>query len=158
MMGVEISERFLDRLKLFTLDNYDARQQTLALVECHAVPRQWFKTSDAITDGMFRRLALKTELDLLYRVARADCLGRKGDFKPEAEEWFIARAGLLGVEESPPQELLMGRHLLDLGLQPGPRIGEIIRAVYEMQLDGDVMTLDDAIDAARKIIERDNAG
>jgi tRNA nucleotidyltransferase (CCA-adding enzyme) len=153
MVGVTVAGRFLDRLKLFTFDNYDARRQTLALVECHAVPHQWFKTPEAITDGMFRRLALKIELDLLYRVARADCLGRKGDFKPEAEEWFIARARSLGVEERPPKPLLMGRHVLDLGLQPGPRIGEVTRAVYEMQLDGEVVTLDDAIEAARKIIE-----
>ena len=46
----------------------------------------------------------------------------------------------------------MGRHVLDLGLRPGPRVGEITRAVYEMQLDGEVVTLDDAIEAARKII------
>ena len=150
--GVAITERFLDRLKLFTLDNYDARMQTLALVELHAVPHQWFKTPEAITDGMFRRLALRAELDLLYRVARADCLGRKGDFKPEAEEWFIARARSLGVEERPPKPLLMGRHVLELGLQPGPQIGGVTRAVYEMQLDGEITTLDEAIEAARKII------
>ena len=126
-MGVTITDQFLERLKLFTFDNYDARQQTLALVEHHAVPHQWFKTPEAITDGMFRRLALKAELDLLYRVARADCLGRKGDFKPEAEEWFIARVRELGVEERAPKPLLMGRHALDLGLQPGPRIGAITR-------------------------------
>jgi len=155
-MGVTITNQFLEGLNLFTLDNYDARQQTLALVEHHAVPHQWFKTPEAVTDGMFRRLAMKAELDLLYRVARADCLGRKGDFKPEAEEWFIARVRELGVEESAPKSLLMGRHVLDLGLHPGPRVGAIIQAVYEMQLDGEVVTLDDAIEAARKIIGSDN--
>jgi tRNA nucleotidyltransferase (CCA-adding enzyme) len=151
-MGVTITDQFLERLKLFTFDNYDVRQQTLALVESHAAPHQWFKTRETITDGMFRRLALKVELDLLYRVARADCLGRAGDFKPEAEEWFIARARELGVEERAPDPLLMGRHLLDLGLKPGPRVGEITRAVYETQLDGEVATLDDAINAAKKMI------
>ncbi|MGE0132119.1 MAG: CCA tRNA nucleotidyltransferase [Blastocatellales bacterium] len=158
MMSVAMTNQFLDRLKLFTFDNYDVRLQTLALVQHHAAPRQWFKVRETVTDGMFRRLALKTELDLLYRVARADCLGRAGDFKPEAEEWFIARARELGVEERAPDPLLMGRHALDLGLKPGPRIGEITRAVYEMQLDGDVVTLEDAIEAARKMIERDDAG
>jgi len=157
-MGVTITNQFLEGLNLFTLDNYDARQQTLALVEHHAVPHQWFKTPEAVTDGMFRRLAMKAELDLLYRVARADCLGRKGDFKPEAEEWFIARVRELGVEESAPKSLLMGRHVLDLGLHPGPRVGAIIWAVYEMQLDGEVVTLDDAIEAARKIIGRGDEG
>ncbi len=157
-LGVTITDRFLERLRLFTFDNYDARQQTLALVEHHAVPHQWFKTAEAITDGMFRRLALKTELDLLYRVARADCLGRKGEFKPDAEEWFIARVRRLGIEERAPAPLFMGRHALELGLRPGPRVGKITRAVYEMQLDGNVVTLDDAIEAARKIIENENGG
>lgn len=151
-MGVALTDQLLERLKLFTFDNYDVRRQTLALVEHHAAPRQWFKNREVITDGMFRRLALKVELDLLYRVARADCLGRAGDFKPEAEEWFIARARELGVEERAPAPLLMGRHLLDLGLEPGPSVGEIARAVYEMQLDGAVVTLDDAISAAKKMI------
>ena len=152
-VGIRLTEQFLERLKLYTLDNYDIRQQVLALVEHHAVPHQWFKARETATDGMFRRLALKLEPDLLYRVARADCLGRTGDFKPEAEEWFIARVRALRIEERAPRPLLLGRHLLPLGLQPGPRIGNITRAVYEWQLDGEVATLDEAINAAKQLIE-----
>jgi tRNA nucleotidyltransferase (CCA-adding enzyme) len=155
-LSVALTEQFLDRLKLFTLDNYDTRRQTLALVEHHAAPHQWFKTPGAIADGMFRRLALKVDLDLLYRVALADCLGRAGNFKPDAEEWFIARARELGVEERAPEPLLMGRHVLDLGFRPGPRVGEITRAVYEMQLDGEVATLAQAIEAAKRMVEEDD--
>jgi tRNA nucleotidyltransferase (CCA-adding enzyme) len=154
--SVALTEQFLDRLKLFTLDNYDVRKQALALVEHHAVPYRWgraYKAGETITDGMFRRLALKVEPDLLYRVARADCLGRAGDFEPEYEEWFIERVRALGVEERAPNALLLGRHLLALGLQPGKRIGEIARAVYEQQLDGEVVILEDAIAAAQRIIE-----
>ena len=47
----------------------------------------------------FRRLARRCELELLYRVAKADSLGRNADWIPrekwftaEAQEWFIARA------------------------------------------------------------------
>jgi len=156
--SVAMTNQFLEELKLFSFDNYNARLQTILLVKHHAVPHQWFKIRETVTDGMFRRLALKTELDLLYRVARADCLGRAGDFKPEAEEWFIARARELGVAESAPDPLLMGRHLLALGLKPGPRVGEITRAVFDLQLDGEVTTLDQAVAAARKMIEEDDAG
>jgi tRNA nucleotidyltransferase (CCA-adding enzyme) len=46
----------------------------------------------------------------------------------------------------------LGRHLLELGIEPGPKMGEITRAVYEMQLDGRVRTLDEAIAEARKLI------
>lgn len=154
--SVKLTERFLDRLKIFTLDNYDVRRQTLALVEHHAVPHRWGKAQRAgetVTDGQFRRLALQLEPDLLYRVALADCLGRAGDFKPENEEWFITRVRELGIEEQAPEAFLLGRHVLALGLQPGKQIGEITRAVYEMQLDGKITTLDEAIAEARQIIE-----
>ncbi|MEP7341013.1 MAG: polynucleotide adenylyltransferase [Acidobacteriota bacterium] len=157
--SVALTEQFLDRLRLFTLDNYDVRKQALGLVEHHAVPYRWGRTHKAgeqITDGMFRRLALKVEPDLLYRVARADCLGRAGDFKPEHEEWFIARVRELGIEERAPEALLLGRHLLAMGLQPGKRVGEILRTVYELQLDGEVATLEDAIAASRQIVEQGN--
>jgi hypothetical protein len=41
---------------------------------------------------------------------------------------------------------------LELGVEPGPRMGEITRAIYEMQLDGRVRTLDEAIAEAEKLI------
>lgn len=153
--GVPLVERFLDRLKVFTFDNYDVREQAIALARLHAVPHRWHKAmlqGETISDGMFRRLALEVEPDLLYRVARADCLGRTGDFKPVAEEWFIARVRELGVEKQAPEPLLLGRHVLALGLEPGKQIGEIIKAVYEKQLDGEVCTLEEAIAAAREMV------
>src|SRR5262245_28322454 len=59
-LGVTITDRFLERLKLFTFDNYDARQQTRGLLQHHAAAYQLFITPEAITHGMFRRLALNT--------------------------------------------------------------------------------------------------
>jgi tRNA nucleotidyltransferase (CCA-adding enzyme) len=48
----------------------------------------------------------------------------------------------------------MGRHLLALGVAPGPRMGEILRDVYERQLDGRVTGLEEATAAAREILSR----
>ena len=48
----------------------------------------------------------------------------------------------------------MGRHLLEMGLKPGPKMGEITRAVYEMQLDGRVTSIEEAKEAARKDVIR----
>ena len=151
---------FLDRLKLHTLDGYDVRAQTVALVREHMRPGEFYRRRDEITDGAFRRLARRCELDLLYRVSRADNLSRNAPwvppekwFTPEPEQWFINRARELHVEHEPPAKLLQGRHLLAMGLQPSPRIGEIVNAVYELQLDGQVRDLDEAESAARSIIE-----
>ncbi|MFN2577835.1 MAG: CCA tRNA nucleotidyltransferase [Pyrinomonadaceae bacterium] len=157
--GVEPTISFLDRLHIYTLDGFDVRAQVIALVRDHLKPGEFYKKRDEVGDGAFRRLARKCELELLYRVARADSLGRNAEHVPrekwytaEAQEWFIARARELEVATEPPAPVLLGRHLLELGLEPGPRIGAITRAVYEMQLDGRVRTLDEARQAARKLI------
>jgi len=159
--GVAPTESFLDRLNIHTLDGYDVRGQVIALVRDHLKPGEFFKKREEVGDGAFRRLARKCELDLLYRVAKADSLGRNTEelprekwFTSEAQEWFIERARELDVEQQPPAPILLGRHLLELGLEAGPRVGEITKAVYEMQLDGRVQTLDDARVAAQEIISR----
>ena len=158
--GVEPTNTFLDRLNIHTLDGYDVRAQVIALVRDHLKPGEFYKKRNEVGDGAFRRLARKCELELLYRVARADSLGRNAEYVPrekwytaEAQEWFIARARELAVASQPPAPILLGRHLLELGLEPGPRIGEITKAVYEMQLDGRVVTLEEARAAARSILE-----
>lgn len=157
--GVPPAESFLDRIKVHTLDGYNVRGQVIALVREHLKPGEFYKKRDEVGDGAFRRLARRCEPDLLYRVAKADSLGRNADWVPreqwygaEAQEWFIERTRELQVEQRPPDPLLLGRHLLELGVEPGPRMGEITRAVYEMQLDGRVRTLDEAIEEARKLI------
>ena len=157
--GVAPTESFLDRLNLHTLDGYDVRAQVIALVRNHLKPGEFYKKREEVGDGAFRRLARRCELELLYLVAKADSLGRNTDSEPrekwftaEAQDWFIARARELQVGEKAPTPLLMGRHLLEMGLEPGPRIGEISRTVYEMQLDGRVRTLDEAKAEAKKLM------
>ena len=159
--GVPPAESFLDRINVHTIDGYNVRAQVIALVREHLKPGEFYKKRDEISEGAFRRLARRCEPDLLYRVAKADSLGRNAEWVPrekwygsEAQEWFIERSRELQVEQRPPDPLLLGRHLLELGIEPGPRMGEITRAVYEMQLDGRVRNLDEAIAEARKIISR----
>jgi tRNA nucleotidyltransferase (CCA-adding enzyme) len=67
-------------------------------------------------------------------------------------DWFIERARALGVEHRPPEPLLRGRHVLALGVAPGPRVGEILKQVYERQLDGDIASVDEGIEAARSLL------
>jgi tRNA nucleotidyltransferase (CCA-adding enzyme) len=162
--GVAPTESFLDRLNIHTLDGYDVRAQVIALVRDHLKPGEFYKKRDEVGDGAFRRLARKCELDLLYRVAKADSLGRNAEWVPpenwydaDAQEWFIERARALAVESQPPSPILLGRHLLELGVTPGPRVGEITKAIYEMQLDGRVTSLEDARAEAKKMLSADSA-
>jgi tRNA nucleotidyltransferase (CCA-adding enzyme) len=150
--GVEPTTTVLDRLNVHTIDGFDVRGQVIGLVAHHLKPGMFHKAGN-VSDGAFRRLAQKVDLELLARIARADCRGRTGDFDCSAMDWFLERARALGVEHEPPKPLLMGRHLLEMGVRPGPRMGEILRQVYEKQLDGAVRTLQEGIDAAARLIE-----
>jgi tRNA nucleotidyltransferase (CCA-adding enzyme) len=149
--GVPPAAAFLDRLNIHSLDGYDVRAQVLGLVAHHLKPGMW-RAAPKVGDGAFRRLARKVDLELLARLAKADCRGRTGEFDCSAMDWFLERARALGVEHAPPAPLLMGRHLLDLGMTPGPRLGSILKQVYERQLDGGISTLEEATAAARALV------
>ncbi|MEZ5293455.1 MAG: HD domain-containing protein [Vicinamibacterales bacterium] len=150
--GIAPATAILDRLNVHSLDGFDVRHQVLALVAEHLRPSAFYKARDTLRDGAFRRLAAKVDLELLVRFARADCRGRTGAFDCSAMEWFLERARSLGVEHEAPKPLLLGRHLLALGVAPGPGMGEILRAVYERQLDGGVGTVEEGIALARELL------
>ena len=151
--GVAPASAFLDRLNINSIDGYDVRRQVLGITAHHLKPGMWFKVRDEVGDGAFRRLAQKVDLELLARLAKSDCMGRApGVFNCDAMDWFLDRARQLGVEHRPPGPILLGRHLLELGMKPGRRVGEILKAVYEQQLDGAVRDLDQAIESARMML------
>ena len=155
--GVAPATTLLDRLNIHSLDGFDVRAQVLGIVAHHLKPLSFFKSATPVSDGAFRRLAQKADLELLARVAESDCLGRAGSFDCSGIGWFVARARALGVEHAPPAPLLLGRHLLALGLPPGPRIGAVLRQVYEQQLDGRVQSVDEGIALARTLISDDDS-
>jgi tRNA nucleotidyltransferase (CCA-adding enzyme) len=151
--GLPPTESLLERWNVHTRQGYEVRAQVLALVAQHLKPGQLYDERERVSDGAIRRLARKCEAGLLYRVAKADCLGRRpGRFEPVAMEWFRERVRELDVAVRPPEPLLKGRDLLALGMAPGPQIGRVLQAVYEMQLDGAVTSLEEARERARRML------
>jgi tRNA nucleotidyltransferase (CCA-adding enzyme) len=151
--GVAPAAAFLDRLNIHSIDGKDVRGQVLGLVAHHLKPGMLYKVRHELTDGAFRRLAQRANLELLARLAKSDCLGRApGAFDCSAMDWFLERARELGVDRSPPKPLLLGRHLLDLGMRPGPEIGALLKQIYEKQLDGEIKTTEDAVALASQIL------
>jgi tRNA nucleotidyltransferase (CCA-adding enzyme) len=156
--GVEPTISFLDRLGIHTLDGYNVREQIVQLVRYHLKPGEFYKSRPG--DGAFRRLARKVEPDLLYRVARADTLGRnpvwlpkEKHFNADAQEWFLDRVRELEVEQLPPRPILMGRHLINLGMEPSSKFKRILDAAYDLQLDGKITNLEEALATVRDLAE-----
>lgn len=94
--------------------------------------------SDASLRRLARKLAPATIEDLAV-IMRADHDGRP----PRRSEETLAqietlqiRAQELALASAAPRPLLLGRHLMALGLKPGPRFKPILDAAFEAQLEG----------------------
>jgi tRNA nucleotidyltransferase (CCA-adding enzyme) len=153
--GVAPATAVLDRLNIHTIDGFDVRRHVLGIVAHHLKPGMFRQSKTPVSDGAFRRLAQKVDLELLARLAKADCLGRTGAFDCSAMDWFLERARALGVEHAPPKPIVLGRHLLELGVPPGPKMGELLRQIYEKQLDGSITTVDEGVAMARELLARE---
>lgn len=138
-------ENFLKKLGVFTLDGYDLRRKTLVLSGERKRARDWYAHRETVEDKEFRFLAARLEPRLVWLLARA-----RGD--ENAAAWFWENVQRLGVEESAPAPLLQGRHLLEMGLEPGPQMGKIVNAVYLRQLETGFETLEEAQAVARGLM------
>jgi tRNA nucleotidyltransferase (CCA-adding enzyme) len=138
----------LNTLGLYTIAGYDVREQVLSLVREQSRPRQFYESRECTTQGDFRRLAQRVDMNLLYLLAKADTAVGKFS-SAEAAEWFREQTVALNLENGAPAPILMGRHLLETGMTPGKQLGETLRRVYELQLDGVVTSLEEAMAAAK---------
>jgi tRNA nucleotidyltransferase (CCA-adding enzyme) len=152
----EVGGRIVDEL---LHENYDVPKDTVEkvvrLVADHLKPSTFYKhgSKASAVRRLSKRIAPAT-IEELVLVARADHGGRltPGADTFPAGDWVLEKASEMAVVREPPKSLLLGRHLIALGVKPGPRMGEILKQVEELQLDGRVTNLDEAIAAAREII------
>ena len=49
--------------------------------------------------------------------------------------------------------VVFGRHLIALGIEPGPHMGLLLKTLYERQLDGEITSTDDGLVAARLLVD-----
>ena len=144
---------FLARLT----NSSDLSGAVVPLVTNHLKPLQLYEASAG--DSAIRRLARRVRrIDRLVRVAEADRAGRhlEADGFP-AGTWLLSRAEALEVASSAPSPIVLGRHLIELGLQPGPDFGPVLAACYEAQLDGVFSTLADGKRYALQWLTTDRA-
>jgi len=126
---------FLGRLK----SDKDLRKDVILLVKEHMQPLNLYKARSDKSDRAVRRLAKRVgRIDRLIRVSRADAAARP-PMDPHAPQcaWLKEIATKLMVEKAPPEPIIKGSDLIALGVKPGPEMGEILKKIYKMQLDGD---------------------
>jgi tRNA nucleotidyltransferase (CCA-adding enzyme) len=147
--GEALTRSFLERLTA----QQDLIDQVAALVRDHLKPTQLHEANAGA--AAVRRLARRVgRIDRLVRVAEADFRGRppKGGGAFEAGSWLLAQAEQLALAARAPRPLLLGRHLLRLGLHPSPRFAAILDACFEAQLDGAFSTEEEGLRFLRAML------
>ncbi len=138
-VGGDLARAFLERIHA----PLDVQARVVPLVLNHIIHFQ------TMTDRAIRRLAKRLapeNIKGLCLVIRADSAGRppRPVCQPENVTRLLAHAEELRVQEKPSEPILMGRHLLDLGMPPGKDVGTILDAAYEAQLEGHFFDLTQA--------------
>ena len=138
-LGADLATAFLERLRA----PLAVQDRVLPLVRNHLF--HW----SSMTDRAVRRLAKRLEPENilgLCLIMTADSMGRPPlpAVEPEHVRLLLERSHELQVRQKPPEPILMGRHLIELGLEPGKIFGEILHKAYEAQLEGTFFDLTQA--------------
>ena len=133
--GGPLAETFLARIGA----PLDLIPRVRQLVVNHLLHHQG---AEEYRDTTVRRLARKIEpatIDELIAVMQSDHLGRPPLVSAETVrrlDHLRAAAKRLALEHASPKPVVLGRHLISLGLRPGPQFKPALEAAFESQLDG----------------------
>ena len=133
--GGPLAEAFLQRIGA----PLDLIPRVRQLVVNHLLHHQG---AEEYRDTTVRRLARKVEpatIDELIAVMQADHLGRPPLVSAETVrrlDYLRTAAKRLALEHASPRPIVLGRHLIALGLQPGSHFTPALDAAFESQLDG----------------------
>ncbi len=103
-----------------------------------------------------RRLANRLSpatIRLWAAVCEADHSGRPPLPKSNPVTRWESVAKELALEAEKPRPILKGKHLIKRGIQPGPKMGRILREAFDAQLDGKITDLNSALEWMEKNIE-----
>ncbi len=134
-VGARIAENILARLRF----SNDLKQQIVACVEGHMRFKDVKQMRESTLKKFMQRGTFQTEL----KQHRIDCLASHGDLS----NWHFLRKKVksLSKEEIKPAPLLTGHDLLAIGYAEGPKIGQMLRALEEQQLEGNLKTKEEAL-------------
>jgi tRNA nucleotidyltransferase (CCA-adding enzyme) len=107
-----------------------------------------------------RRFKLRVgQVDWLLRVCQADREGRQHPWTPQPfpeGEWIQSKLQDLGLERDKPRPILLGRDLIKAGVAPGPKMGELLHQLFEMQLEGLFETRDEGLKLLMSILHSEH--
>ncbi|HBH86692.1 MAG TPA: phosphohydrolase [Syntrophaceae bacterium] len=132
--GEKIAEKLMRRLRFSRTD----METILALIHCHML----FIHVQEMRPNRLKRFLRMPDFELHLELHRLDCLGSHAFL--DNYEFCTSKLAEVNADELHPPRLLNGNDLIDMGFSPGPLFSEILRAVEDAQLDGEITTSDEA--------------
>ncbi|MBV8278682.1 MAG: CCA tRNA nucleotidyltransferase, partial [Verrucomicrobia bacterium] len=127
-VGAEMATEIMTRLRF----SNEEIENVVEAIRNHMV----FKDTPNMRPAKLRRFLGRQNFPLELELHRVDCLGSHGDL--QTYDLLVNKQKEFENEPIIPPPLLTGRDLIALGLNPGPRFGEILEAIQTAQLDGDI--------------------
>jgi len=139
-VGVPMGEEICRRLKM----SNDDTEQILALIANH----MRFKDAEQMRSSTLKRFIRLPKFDEHLALHKLDCLSSNRNLESyDFVSQFLARTP---VEDVRPPRLLTGDDLVYMGYRPGPKFSEILHAVEDAQLEGNISTREEALKYVEK--------
>jgi tRNA nucleotidyltransferase/poly(A) polymerase len=138
--GVRMAHAILHRLRF----SRDDMEQVEALVANH----MRFKDAGRMKESTLKRFLRLPKFEEHLELHRLDCSSSNRNL--EAYEMVKRKLSEFPDEHLKPQPLLTGDDLIAAGYSPGPRFAEILTAVEDAQLEGQLRTSGDAMQLVRE--------
>jgi tRNA nucleotidyltransferase/poly(A) polymerase len=153
-----ITKKVLARFRIFSWNGYNIKKMVPLLIKSHHRLSELWQNRKAVTKKAFNRLAADTngEIELLVYLDAADRAGRKERLVKSWDrqaQWLLHKFEQLNVSKETIAPLIKGRDLLKLGVPPGPSMGQLLRRLYELQLDNVFESKAGGLRAAEQIIK-----
>jgi len=136
--GAVVAEKFLKRLT----DEKGLTDHVLSLVRHHMKP---YDLRKELNKTALKRLGLKVNVEDLMMVHRADKLGRGKEIDREEISHIDKILTTWNEIKHETKPMVLGRHLITMGMKPGKHFGEILNKAFQAQLDGAFSTHEDGI-------------
>lgn len=143
-VGVRMAEEICRRLHF----SNDDTKQIAALVANH----MRFGHAEKMRQSTLKRFLRLPNFDEHLELHRMDCLSSHGDLS--LYNFVRERVRQTPAEEIRPQPLLTGQDLIALGYRPGPQFREILSAVEDAQLEGNLKSREEAQEFVRREFPR----
>lgn len=100
----------------------------------------------------WKRIMAEENFPLELELHRIDCISCHG----KLENYILLLDRIRELEGSPklPPPLLNGNDLIAIGMESGPLIGKLLHKINDLQLEGSISSKDEALDFARKLLEK----